>query len=100
VTVSLGLAASDSGDDSAALIKRADEALYAAKRAGRNCAFFHNGRTPERIDPSRWPTTGPPSALDQTDQARDSQTSEPDELATIGNDLRNRLAEVAGSEAG
>ena len=100
VTVSLGLAAVDAGDDSAALIKRADEALYAAKRAGRNCGYFHNGRTPERIDPSRQPTAGPSSALDRADQPGDAQTPEPDELAAIGNDLRNRLAEVAAGQAG
>src|SRR5262245_55027337 len=36
VTASLGVAASVRGDDSAALLKRADQALYAAKRDGRN----------------------------------------------------------------
>ncbi len=36
ITASLGVAASNRGDTSAALLKRADEALYAAKRDGRN----------------------------------------------------------------
>lgn len=36
VTASLGVAASIRGDESAALLKRADQALYAAKRDGRN----------------------------------------------------------------
>jgi two-component system cell cycle response regulator len=36
VTASLGVAASIRGDTSSALLKRADEALYAAKRDGRN----------------------------------------------------------------
>jgi two-component system cell cycle response regulator len=36
VTASLGVAASVRGDESAALLKRADQALYAAKRDGRN----------------------------------------------------------------
>ena len=36
VTVSLGLAAAEPGEGLEALIERADEALYAAKRAGRN----------------------------------------------------------------
>jgi len=37
VTVSAGVAAWQPGDDVASLIERADRALYASKRAGRNC---------------------------------------------------------------
>ncbi|MCC5949290.1 MAG: diguanylate cyclase [Nitriliruptoraceae bacterium] len=36
VTVSVGVATSRVGDDARSLVKRADDALYAAKRAGRN----------------------------------------------------------------
>jgi two-component system cell cycle response regulator len=36
VTISIGIAALGSGDDAAAVIKRADQALYRAKRDGRN----------------------------------------------------------------
>ena len=36
VTISIGIAALGSGDDAAMLIKRADQALYRAKRDGRN----------------------------------------------------------------
>lgn len=36
VTISIGVAARQPGEDKAALLQRADEALYAAKRAGRN----------------------------------------------------------------
>ncbi|MCW8971581.1 MAG: diguanylate cyclase, partial [Rhodospirillales bacterium] len=36
VTISIGVAMLESGDDSSALLKRADEALYRAKAAGRN----------------------------------------------------------------
>jgi len=36
VTVSLGVACYQSGEDSARVYQRADERLYAAKRAGRN----------------------------------------------------------------
>jgi diguanylate cyclase (GGDEF)-like protein len=37
VTISFGVAEYRRGDDAAALLKRADEALYAAKNRGRNC---------------------------------------------------------------
>lgn len=36
VTISIGVAMRQPGDDKAALLRRADDALYAAKRAGRN----------------------------------------------------------------
>ena len=37
VTISIGVAHYVAGDDEASMLKRADEALYRAKRAGRNC---------------------------------------------------------------
>jgi diguanylate cyclase len=43
VTVSGGLATALSGDDERTLIARADEALYAAKAAGRNDIYQHDG---------------------------------------------------------
>lgn len=43
VTVSGGLATIESNERVEMLIQRADSALYAAKAAGRNCAFVHNG---------------------------------------------------------
>lgn len=43
VTASLGLAAVQGEDDVATLVKRADEALYASKDAGRNNSHYHTG---------------------------------------------------------
>lgn len=48
-TISLGLATVQSGDDPVAVVARADEALYAAKRGGRNRSFYHNGSHCEPI---------------------------------------------------
>ncbi len=48
ITVSGGVASAKEGDSQETLIARADAALYAAKSAGRNCLFWHNGDVPER----------------------------------------------------
>lgn len=37
ITISLGLAQCREGDDSQAMLQRADQAMYSAKQAGRNC---------------------------------------------------------------
>ena len=44
-TVSVGLAQAAEMDAPPSLIRRADDALYAAKEAGRNCSYFHDGQT-------------------------------------------------------
>jgi diguanylate cyclase len=43
VTASLGVAEGVPGEDGRKVISRADEGVYASKRAGRNCAHWHNG---------------------------------------------------------
>ena len=43
VTASIGLAEIGSGEQSAQLIRRADDAVYAAKKAGRNNGHWHDG---------------------------------------------------------
>ncbi|HEY4232624.1 MAG TPA: GGDEF domain-containing protein [Lacipirellulaceae bacterium] len=43
VTSSIGVAQISDADDPAHLIRRADEALYRSKEAGRNCAYWHDG---------------------------------------------------------
>jgi predicted signal transduction protein with EAL and GGDEF domain len=43
LTVSSGVAMVSEGDDVKTLLTRADSALYAAKAAGRNCVWCHNG---------------------------------------------------------
>lgn len=43
ITASLGLATVDASDTVSTIIERADQALYAAKQAGRNRAYVHDG---------------------------------------------------------
>jgi diguanylate cyclase (GGDEF)-like protein len=43
LTVSSGVATVTDGDDAKSFLTRADSALYAAKAAGRNCVYCHNG---------------------------------------------------------
>ena len=43
LTISAGVATVAEGDDCKTFLTRADSALYAAKAAGRNCVYCHNG---------------------------------------------------------
>jgi diguanylate cyclase (GGDEF)-like protein len=49
VTVSLGLSQLATADDAARLIRRADDALYKSKEAGRNCGHWNTGEACIRI---------------------------------------------------
>jgi diguanylate cyclase len=44
VTASVGMAECQEGEEAAVLIRRADEAVYASKKGGRNCSHWHNGQ--------------------------------------------------------
>jgi diguanylate cyclase len=52
LSVSVGLATARPDDDSVTLVRRADEALYCAKRNGRNCGYYHDGKGCRRIPQS------------------------------------------------
>jgi diguanylate cyclase len=49
IKISGGVASVREGDTQETLIARADAALYAAKGAGRNCIFRHDGNDTERV---------------------------------------------------
>jgi diguanylate cyclase len=48
-TISCGMAQASGGEEIATLLRRADEALYASKTGGRNCAHWHDGRRSVRL---------------------------------------------------
>lgn len=60
VTASAGLASVDSGERPDALMSRADQALYAAKQAGRDQAWLHDGAVTVPLSPQ---DSAPPPAL-------------------------------------
>jgi len=91
VTVSLGLAAVATDDDAVSLVKRADEALYAAKHGGRNCGFVHNGRQSIRIEPSGR------TEADRSQSSLERDQLEDVDMAVVCGELRQRITEIGGS---
>ncbi len=75
VTVSVGLAAFEPDDDGPRVLRRADQALYAAKHGGRNAVFLHDGQ-----QTLRW-------ASSDTDETG---------WHDLCDNVRRRLAEVVG----
>ncbi|QDU97746.1 GGDEF domain-containing protein [Lignipirellula cremea] len=90
VTVSCGVAEAQPGDTEITLVKRADEALYAAKKAGRNCVYRHVGDRLERGDAGPTPAALTPAPLSSQKTAND--------FSQVCDDLRRRLLEVAGKD--
>jgi diguanylate cyclase len=76
VTLSLGVALIGQGESGSDLLSRTDRALYAAKAAGRNRSFYHNGKTCQPINLPK-----PPK-------------DENEGLLELCDDLRQRMAEI------
>jgi diguanylate cyclase len=92
VTISCGVAELQPGEREDSLLRRADEALYASKNAGRNCTHLHNGLRCERVDvedvvpvaPPKRRTSGEPPGIF------------PPEFSQVCQNLRSTLLERLG----
>jgi diguanylate cyclase len=100
LTVSIGVACVRLGETGSSLFVRADQALYAAKQAGRNCVYLHNGRAcePAQADtPAHADTPEKARRLPETQDVSDATepvADEHSEFIVVGDLLRDRLAEV------
>ncbi|MDA1054356.1 MAG: GGDEF domain-containing protein [Planctomycetota bacterium] len=91
ITVSCGVAQALTAEDGAALVKRADEALYASKAAGRNVSHWHDSERCVLLTAS--PTTKRLRQLASPSAPTDG------EFIRVCDDLRQRLLEVTEDEA-
>jgi len=101
VTASLGVAHLMLGEDAAAVIERADAALYASKEAGRNCTHWHDGKEIRRVCAQGESARRPPPTQSVQEQPVPAETADTaadrqDQMCdrnTFCALLNNRLAE-------
>ncbi len=102
LTVSVGVAQIIVREEGQSLIERADEALYASKQAGRNCAHVHTGSSCDHFGaalpsaPSHCEED--PRALTPEDAYTDNTTRLPTRKVFV-EELKRRLSEIKRYES-
>ena len=92
VTCSLGVSQFLADDDVPRLIRRADDALYTSKKAGRNCGHWHTGDNPSSDHRSRQ-TCRSPNRLLRHNRADQSAEQPAPSGATFIQMLKRRVTE-------
>ncbi|HTN75477.1 MAG TPA: GGDEF domain-containing protein [Pirellulaceae bacterium] len=87
-TISCGVALAAFGEDGTSLVKRCDEALYAAKSAGRNSICYHDGYRTVSFQPA--------ASAEQQQLTKEEQMAL--DFQDVCRDLRSRLQQVALAE--
>lgn len=82
ITISIGLAERQPGEGGTSLMKRADSSLYASKKAGRNCIYWHDGNMPQPFQDESYSTR--PLPADRLHQPKSSIAIDQN-IATLSN---------------
>ncbi len=93
VTASMGVAEITSGEVDASLIRRADDAVYFSKEAGRNCGHWHDG---EQCLPVKDPVVAKAAPVDSEEKAEPASSVGLDDLpdhAVFKGELDRRISE-------
>lgn len=94
VTISCGVATCLGQESDQRVLHRSDEALYAAKAAGRNCAYWHNGRHVQAIVESL-PLAAYPASASGEPSDEDLAHRTVEDFEQLCESLRQQLDEIS-----